>query len=164
MIESAEANALALPGRSRVVVLRKLRERFILELLVGCGAFSVLITGTIIVVLAFEAFKFFSLEAVSFGEFITGTQWSPLLGAKKHFGIWPLITGTLLVTSVAMAVALPLGLITAIWLSEYAPKAVRATVKPTLEVLAGIPTIVFGFFALTVITPGSRWASCVCRS
>ncbi|MDP7349336.1 MAG: hypothetical protein QF735_13920, partial [Phycisphaeraceae bacterium] len=87
--------------------------RFILELLVGCGAFSVLITGTIIVVLAFEAFKFFSLEAVSFGEFITGTQWSPLLGAKKHFGIWPLITGTLLVTSVAMAVALPLGLITA---------------------------------------------------
>jgi phosphate transport system permease protein len=90
---------------------------------------------------------------VSLREFLTGTQWNPLLGKEKHFGIWPLLCGTLLVTAVAMIVALPLGLVTAVYLSEYAPASVRAVLKPTLELLAGIPTVVFGFFALMVITP-----------
>ncbi len=90
---------------------------------------------------------------VTLWEFFTGTQWNPLLGNEKHFGIWPLLCGTLLVTVVAMIVALPLGLVTAIYLSEYAPPRVRAVLKPTLELLAGIPTVVFGFFALMVITP-----------
>jgi len=125
--------------------------------LIGCGVFSIATTLTIIIILAVEVFRFFRLDEVSFWGFISGTKWSPLLGAEKHFGVWPLICGTLLVTAVAMSVALPLGLITAIWLSEYARPKVRAVIKPVIEVLAGIPTVVFGFFALTVITPGLRW-------
>lgn len=144
-------------GRPRSKTLRKVRESCIMAALIGCGVFSIATTITIIVILGLEAFHFFQLEEVSFWEFITGTQWNPLLGAKKHFGVWPLISGTLLVTVVAMVVALPLGLITAIWLSEYAKPGVRAVIKPVLEVLAGIPTVVFGFFALTIITPGLRW-------
>ncbi|MEC9374377.1 MAG: phosphate ABC transporter permease subunit PstC, partial [Planctomycetota bacterium] len=90
---------------------------------------------------------------VTFGEFITGREWNPLLGAEKHFGIWPLIAGTALVAGIAMCIAIPFGLITAIFLSEYAPRRLRAFLKPALEVLAGIPTVVYGFFALTFITP-----------
>lgn len=90
-------------------------------------------------------------------EFVTDTQWSPLLGEEKRFGIWPLITGTLLITLIAALFALPVGLVTAIYLSEYAPTRVRSFVKPILEILAGIPTVVYGFFALTVITPGLNW-------
>jgi len=93
---------------------------------------------------------------VSLGEFVTGTEWNPLLGAEKHFGIWALVSGTLLVAGVAMLIAIPFGLITAIFLSEYAPRRLRAVLKPTLEILAGIPTVVYGFFALTVITPTLR--------
>ncbi len=90
---------------------------------------------------------------VTFLGFITGTEWNPLLGAEKHFGVWPLIAGTVLVATIAMCIAIPFGLITAIFLSEYAPRRLRAVLKPALEVLAGIPTVVYGFFALTVITP-----------
>jgi phosphate transport system permease protein len=86
-------------------------------------------------------------------EFFTGLEWNPLLGAEKHFGIWPLVSGTLLVTVIAASFALPVGLISAIYLSEYASPRVRAILKPGLEILAGIPTVVYGFFALTVITP-----------
>ncbi len=125
--------------------------------LIGCGLFSIATTLTIIVVLGIETLQFFRLDEVSVWGFISGTRWSPFLGAQKHFGVWPLISGTMLVAAVAMSVALPLGLVTAIWLSEYARPGVRAVVKPVLEVLAGIPTVVFGFFALTVITPGLRW-------
>jgi phosphate transport system permease protein len=87
--------------------------------------------------------------------FLTSSKWEPLIGREreKKFGIWALITGTLLVSFIAMSLALPLGLITSIYLSEYAHPRVRAIIKPTLEVLAGIPTVVYGFFALTVITP-----------
>ncbi len=144
-------------GRPRSKALRRVRETCIMAMLIGCGVFSIATTLTIIVILGLEAFHFFRLDGVSFWEFVTGTQWNPLLGAEKHFGIWPLISGTLLVTVVAMVVALPLGLVTAIWLSEYARPGVRAVIKPVLEVLAGIPTVVFGFFALTIITPGLRW-------
>lgn len=144
-------------GKPRSKTLRRVREGFIMAALISCGAFSIATTLTIIVILAVETFKFFRLDEVSFWEFITGLQWNPLLGNEKHFGIWPLVSGTLMVTVVAMLIALPLGLITAIWLSEYAKPKVRAVIKPVLEVLAGIPTVVFGFFALTVITPGLRW-------
>ena len=86
-------------------------------------------------------------------DFLFGTRWEPLLGAERHFGIWPLVFGTVLVTLVAAIFALPVGLVTAIFLSEYASSRLRAVLKPVLEVLAGIPTVVYGFFALTVITP-----------
>ena len=84
--------------------------------------------------------RFFGMEEVSVVEFFTPSQWNPLLGKEKHFGIWSLVSGTLLVTAVAMLLALPLGLITAVYLSEYSPRGVRAFLKPTLEVLAGIPS------------------------
>ncbi|MCI0362978.1 MAG: phosphate ABC transporter permease subunit PstC [Phycisphaerales bacterium] len=122
--------------------------------LVLCGTFSILTTMAIVVVLFGEARRFFLMPEVTLAEFLFGLEWNPLLGAEKHFGIWPLVCGTLLVTGIAMLFALPLGLMTAIYLSEYAHRSVRATLKPILEVLAGIPTVVYGFFALTIITPG----------
>lgn len=92
-------------------------------------------------------------------DFITGYKWNPLIGphTARKFGVWALISGTLMVSVIAMAVAIPLGLVTAVYLSEYAHPRVRAIVKPTLEVLAGIPTVVYGFFALTVITPALQF-------
>lgn len=124
--------------------------------LVSASMISILTTAAIILVLATETVRFFGLDEVSFWKFITGLEWNPLLGAEKHFGIWPLICGTLMVTVIAMLVAIPFGLITAIYLSEYAPRALRAILKPVLEVLAGVPTVVYGFFALTIITPFLR--------
>ncbi len=138
-------------GRARAV-----REAIIKAALIGCALFSILTTASIIIVLLTETVRFFANDEVTIWGFLTGTRWSPLLGAEKSFGIWPLICGTMLVTGVAALVALPLGLITAIFLSEYAPPRVRSAVKPILEVLAGIPTVVYGFFALTVITPFLR--------
>ncbi len=135
----------------------QVREWFVKAALAGCAVFSILITYAIIMVLAGETLRFFGMENVSVYDFFTGLKWNPLLGSEKHFGIWPLISGTLMVTAVALLVALTLGLITAIYLSEYAPPKLRATLKPTLEVLAGIPTVVLGFFALTVITPSLRF-------
>jgi phosphate transport system permease protein len=132
---------------------RRVTERLIVGCLVSASSFTMLITASILIVLTTETIAFFRLEEVSFWEFITGLEWNPLLGAEKHFGIWPLIMGTLMVTVIAMVIAIPLGLVTAIYLSEYAPKRLRAILKPALEVLAGIPTVVYGFFALTVITP-----------
>lgn len=120
------------------------------------SSFSILTTLVIIIVLTTETIRFFRTDEVSFGAFITGLEWNPLLGAEKHFGIWPLVCGTLMVTVVAMLLAIPLGLITAIYLSEYAPRTLRMILKPVLEVLAGVPTVVYGFFALTVITPFLR--------
>jgi phosphate transport system permease protein len=117
------------------------------------ASFSILVTTTIIVVLARETWGFFQFDEVSLGEFFGSTEWNPLLGAEKHFGIWPLISGTLLVTAIAASFALPIGLISAVYLSEYASPKVRAALKPSLEILAGVPTVVYGFFALTVITP-----------
>ncbi len=147
-----------LPGSRRSVGLRRVREAVIMALLVVCGVFTVAITFSIIGILAEKTFEFFQKDQVSIGEFLLGLEWNPLLGDAddKHFGIWPLVCGTMLVAVIAMAVALPLGLTTAVWLSEYAPESVRSIIKPTLEVLAGVPTVVFGFFALTVITPMLR--------
>ena len=85
-------------------------------------------------------------------EFLTGTEWTPLF-ASPRFGVLPLVAGTLLVAAIAMAVALPMGLLSAIYLSEYAPETLRRVVKPVLEVLAGVPTVVYGYFALMFVTP-----------
>ena len=140
-------------GRPKSVSARALRERIIVGTLAVAASFSILVTTTIIVVLARETWGFFQFDEVSLGEFFGSTEWNPLLGAEKHFGIWPLISGTLLVTAIAASFALPIGLISAVYLSEYASPKVRATLKPSLEILAGVPTVVYGFFALTVITP-----------
>ncbi len=152
--------------RPRSVKARVIRERLIVGLLIACGAFTVLTTAAIIFVLASETFNFFSHTmtdiqgeevSVSAGDFLGDLHWSPIAAGNRHFGIWPLITGTAQVTVIAMAFALPLGLITAIWLSEYASARLRSIVKPVLEIIAGVPTVVFGFFALTVITPLLRF-------
>jgi phosphate transport system permease protein len=115
-----------------------------------CAALSVLTTAGIITVLAIETFEF--LREVSIVEFLTGTEWTPLF-ANPHFGVLPLVAGTLLVSTIAMAVALPMGLLSAIYLSEYAPEGLRRVVKPLLEILAGVPTVVYGYFALMFVTP-----------
>lgn len=133
------------------------RESLIYAVLIASGLFSLLITGAIIYVLAVETVAFFRSDEVSLANFFGSTNWNPLLGGTKSFGIWALISGTLLVTVIAMIIALPLGLITAIYLSEYAPRNVRNVLKPVLEVLAGIPTVVYGFFALMTITPILQW-------
>jgi phosphate transport system permease protein len=147
------SESLAHSSKARSKGRRRIWEGGVLTSLLLCGGFSIFITIAIICVLFSEAVKFFGLPDVTLTEFLFGTEWNPLLGSKKHFGIWPLISGTLLVTAVAMLIALPFGLITAVFLSEYAPRRLRAVLKPVLEVLAGIPTVVYGFFALTVITP-----------
>jgi phosphate transport system permease protein len=126
------------------------RERVIEAGLFGCGALSVLVTAGILLVLAFETFEFF--RHVSLAEFLGDTSWTPLF-ADKHFGIWPLVSGTLLTSAIAIAVALPFGLMAAIYLSEFASIRVRRILKPTLELLAGVPTLVYGYFALVFITP-----------
>lgn len=145
------ANAV---GRSRRA--RTVWERGVESSLVACALFSIMTTLAIVIVLARETIRFFRLPEVSVWEFFTGMKWSPLLGAEKHFGIWPLISGTMMVTLIAMLIAIPFGLVTALYLSEYAPRYIRTALKPVLEVLAGIPTVVYGFFALTVITPFLR--------
>lgn len=107
-------------------------------------------TVGIVAVLAVEAFGFF--RQVSVKDFLTDTQWTPLF-AEKHFGILPLLCGTALTSAIAMVVALPLGLLVAVYLSEFASERSRRTIKPVLEVLAGIPTVVYGYFALLFLTP-----------
>jgi phosphate transport system permease protein len=144
-------------GRPRSRAFQRIQEGLIKTALVFCGGLSITTTLVIVILLVRETIAFFGEKGVTVSDFLLGTVWSPLLGSEKHFGIWPLVCGTLLVTTVAMALALPLGLITAIYMSEYASRRVRAFLKPALEVLAGVPTVVFGFFALTVITPALQW-------
>ena len=115
-----------------------------------CATVSIVITAGIIIVLATETFEF--LREVSVLEFLFGTEWTPLF-ATPRFGVLPLVVGTLLVSSIAMVVALPMGLLSAIYLSEYAPPRLRRLVKPVLEILAGVPTVVYGYFALLFVTP-----------
>ena len=133
-----------------------LPERAIAVFLFLCSFLSILTTVGIVAVLLFEAISFFT--EVAFIEFITGTRWTPLFSSKQ-FGVLALVAGTTLTAVLAMMVALPLGLLSAIYLSEYAPSRVRSTVKPILEVLAGIPTVVYGYFALLFVTPILRGIS-----
>jgi phosphate transport system permease protein len=129
---------------------RRPGETLATGLLAACAVVCVATTIGIIVTLLFETVEF--LRAVPLRDFLLGTQWSPTF-ADAQFGILPLLAATLLVTGIALVVAVPLGLATAIYLSEFARPGVRRVLKPTLEVVAGIPTVVFGYFALTFLTP-----------
>jgi phosphate transport system permease protein len=125
-------------------------ERLIQAFLFLCGILSIFTTAGIISVLIGETIEFF--QVVPLSAFLTETEWTPLF-TIKHFGILPLLSGTLLVALGAMLIALPVGLLSAIYLSEYAPDRMRRIIKPILEILAGIPTVVYGYFALLFITP-----------
>ena len=133
-----------------VNVFRSPKERAVEYALGFCTLISVLTTLGIAAVLIFESLNFFA--EVSIIEFLTETRWTPQF-TEKHFGIWPLLSGTLLITVIAALVALPIGLMSAIFIAEYAPSRVRKVLKPGLELLAGIPTVVYGYFALTFVTP-----------
>jgi phosphate transport system permease protein len=133
----------------------ELRARRVVEFVIEralflCAAASILITAGIILVLLWETLAF--LRDVPIAEFLFGTVWTPLF-YDKHFGVLPLVTGTLLTSAVAMLVAIPAGLVIAIYLSEFATSAVRRIVRPILEILAGVPTVVYGYFALLFVTP-----------
>ncbi|MFA6008066.1 MAG: phosphate ABC transporter permease subunit PstC [Candidatus Shapirobacteria bacterium] len=140
MIKAFPARGLARPPRPGEAVIK--------AFLFSCAAFSILTTAGIVLILGKETFSFF--KEVSIVEFLTGSLWQPAIG---KFGILPLASATLVTSLIAMAVALPLGLMVAVYLSEYAPWGVRQFLKPTLEVLAGIPTVVYGYFALSTVTP-----------
>ena len=130
--------------------LRRFIEFLIERALFLCALGSVLVTAGIIVGLIFETGAF--LREVPLREFLFGTVWTPLF-YEPQFGALPLVAGTLLASSIAMVVAVPAGLVTAIYLSEYAPAALRRVVRPVLEILAGVPTVVYGYFALQFVTP-----------
>jgi phosphate transport system permease protein len=138
------------PTAARRRMLRRWRELFIERALFASALLSVLVTAGIIAVLLFETIEF--LREVPVTDFLFGTEWTPLF-TNRQFGVLPLVAGTMLVSAIAMAVALPAGLLSAIYLSEYAPPRVRRIVKPVLEVLAGVPTVVYGYFALLFVTP-----------
>jgi len=130
--------------------MRKIKEFVIEQSLLTSALITIAVTFGIVAVLGFEAVIFFS--EVSIVEFFTDTQWTPLF-TDKHYGILPLLSGTLLTSFIAISVALPIGLSISIYLSEYAPTSFRKTIKPLLELLAAVPTVVYGFFALIVVTP-----------
>lgn len=129
---------------------RTFREGAIGVLLFACAAASTLVTLGVVVVLLRETISFFS--QVSIIEFLTSTRWEPMF-QEKHFGVLPLLSGSVMVAVGAGVIALPIGLMTAIFLSEYATPRLRRVLKPILEILAGVPTVVYGYFALTFITP-----------
>jgi phosphate transport system permease protein len=131
-------------------VAARIIEWVIERALLVCAALSVFTTVGIVLVLALETFNF--LRQVPIFEFLTGTEWTPLF-ANQRFGVLPLVAGTMLVSFIAMLVALPMGLLSAVYLSEYARPGFRRMVKPTLEILAGVPTVVYGYFALMFVTP-----------
>jgi phosphate transport system permease protein len=128
----------------------RLKEKGIEVLLLLAALSSVAITIGIVGVLAYESILFF--RHVSLFEFLTDRQWTPLF-AEAHYGILPLVSGTLVTTGVALAVAIPMGSLIAIYLSEYASRPIRETVKPALELLSAVPTVVYGYFALLFVTP-----------
>jgi len=129
---------------------RHLPERIIQGILFLAAFSAVTVTLAIVAILVYESLSFF--QQVSPWEFLTDTQWTPLF-SDKHFGILPLVSGTLVTTCVALAVSVPLGTIIAIYLSEFASHGLREIVKPFLELLSGVPTIVYGYFALLFVTP-----------
>jgi phosphate transport system permease protein len=150
-VTTATTAAPAAPRTPVLGVARRRRgEDAIRVLLFGCALLSILTTLGIVFSLLKETLGFFG--EVGVWDFLTGTEWSPLFADPK-FGVLPLVTGTLLVTGLALVVAIPLGLGTAIYLAEYAKPRTRRVVKPFIELLAGVPTIVFGYFALTFFTP-----------
>lgn len=129
---------------------RQVKEKAIRAFLFTCGGLSIAITAGILLTLAFQTVEF--LREVSIFEFLSGTQWSPLI-KPYSYGVLPLVAGTLMVGVISALVGVPLGVGTAIYLSEYASPRVRRRLKPVLEILAGMPTVVLGYFALTFVTP-----------
>jgi len=140
-------NALSV---ARKIALRKIKEKIIESILFLSAFLSVVITISIVAILAYESSGFF--REISLREFFTERQWTPLFSEPK-FGIMPLVMGTVLTTSIALLVALPLGLLVAVYLSEFASHRLREFIKPTLELLAAVPTVVYGYFALLFLTP-----------
>lgn len=160
MKEQASVRAQAIPAladraRTEVQLNKRPRvgENIIQALLFLCGAVSILTTIGIVVVLVRESLLFLTSGEATLAEFFTGTTWQPQIG---QFGIAPLALATFRTSLIAMLVAVPLGLAAAIYLSEYASPRVRNTLKPILEILAGVPTVVYGFFALQFVTPALR--------
>ena len=164
-MDAAQAqNAAAGPGGASrdipepdlsVNIFRSPRERVIEYALAFCAMISIVTTLGIAGVLVYESVNFFA--EVSVFDFLTETEWTPQF-SEKHFGIAPLLAGTSLVTIIAAFVAIPIGLASAIFIAEYAPPSARRILKPGLELLAGIPTVVYGYFALTFVTPLLRTA------
>ncbi len=129
---------------------RRVTDSFIRAFLAFCGMVSILTTVGIVFELGKEAWLFFGDPNISIVDFLTGTEWQPTIG---KFGVLPLVTSTMITSLIAILVALPLGMTTAVYLSEYASPKVRSILKPILEILAGVPTVVYGYFALTFMTP-----------
>ncbi len=150
-MQSTSRSAALRPRRSTSLARRpRIGEQVIQALLFLCGLISVFTTLGLVVALGSQALRFFEDPAVKLVDFLTTTRWSPNIG---QFGILPLVTATLTTTLIGLLVAIPLGLAAAIYLSEYATPRARSVLKPILEVLAGIPTVVYGYFALTFMTP-----------
>ncbi len=124
--------------------------------LLAAAVFSVFITAGIVYVLFSEAIPFFTHGEVSVWKFLTDPQWTPLF-ADKHFGILPLVCGTFVTTLIAVLVSMPVGTTIAIWLSEFANPRFREVVKPVLELLSAVPTVVYGYFAISVVAPAMQW-------
>ena len=129
---------------------KKIQNDIVKVILFLCGCVSILTTVGIVLVIVVEAASFF--KEVSVSDFLLDPEWTPLF-VEKHFGIMPLVCGTMLVAAIALSVALPAGLLTAIYLSEFASERVRKILKPMLEILAGVPTVVYGYFALLFVSP-----------
>jgi len=146
----SQSNALPAAGAFASLRYRKNRDRIIELILLAAGLVAVFTTVAIVFILFYESTFFF--EHVSVKDFITDTMWTPLF-ADARYGILPLVSGTLTVTGVAILVAIPVGTIIAIYLSEFAPHHLRETVKPILELLGAVPTVVYGYFALLMVTP-----------
>ena len=135
---------------SRLIGRRRLVDGGVELVLLAAAVSSIAITAGIVGILLYESATFFA--HVSLWEFFTDTLWAPLIDPAKHT-IWPLVTATLVTTGIALLVALPIGTIVALYLSEFAPLALRETIKPSLELLSAVPTVVYGYFALTFVSP-----------
>ncbi len=157
---------LAVFARSRVAAEFRARhgvEKIVLGLMIGCSTIAIFTTLGIIFSLVFESVKFFRL--VPLNEFLFGLQWEPQIAIRADqvagqgaFGIIPVVLGSILIMTIALVVAVPIGLMTAIYLNEFASRRFRAWIKPILEILAGVPTVVYGFFAILVVAPFLRQA------
>jgi phosphate transport system permease protein len=131
-----------------------LREKMVIGLLIGCTSVSVLTMLVTIFMLLIESSRFFTGQQIELGRFFTDTRWT--IGQSQNelrYGVLPLLTGTLRVAGIGLSFAIPVGIFSAVYLSEYASKEVRMLLKPALEILSGIPTVVLGFFAVTLLTP-----------
>ncbi|MGM0684194.1 MAG: phosphate ABC transporter permease subunit PstC [Halobacteriota archaeon] len=141
------------PALTRAAADRDVKEKMVGVLLFACAALTIFVTASILFTLAYDTITFFGFEETSVVNFLTGLEWEPRNG---HYGVWPLVSSTLVVTVVSALVAIPIGTAAAVYLSEYASPKVRSVIKPSLEILAGIPTVVYGYLALVYLTPWLR--------